>query len=200
MNTQEFEKRMAELQNIIVDGIVYFTAWRTLSDLDNDMARALNRYKGLFLPTQLSLKNMALLQFSKIFDCDARTSSLRNLLTVAIENQKLLTSHAKESDLQNIKRWIDDNENLLDRLKRFRNKRIAHHDSIYTRQSLLFGEVKKLVDEVQSMFNLLRFGHDRSTTSFEYIVKDTERHTSQVIQIIREERDRDIKAIKDTRK
>jgi len=116
---------------------------------------------------------------------------LRNLLTVANENRQSLIPHATEKDLQDIEQKIDDSRSLLRRLWRYRNTRLAHHDAIVAGDtSLPYGEVSKLVDEVKSMYSLLTKGHDRSVTNFEQLVRDAERHTSEVVRIMREERDK----------
>lgn len=88
-------------------------------------------------------------------------------------------------------------EDLLERLKRLRDQRIAHHDAIPAGDvSLPYGEVRKLVEEIKSMHNSLTSGHERTATHFEFLTRDAERHTSEVVRIIREERDRAIRRIK----
>ncbi len=47
------------------------------------------------------------------------------------------------------------------------------------------------------MYNSLTKGHDRSVTSFEQLALVAERHTSEVVRIMREERDRAIKGVKE---
>ena len=83
---------------------------------------------------------------------------------------------------------------LLERLKRLRDQRIAHHDAISSGdRSVLYGEVQKLVDDIKSVYNKLRSGHDGVFTAFDNIVRDAERHTSEVVQIMRDERDRAVR-------
>ena len=193
MELIEFKQKMTELQQIIIDGIMYFSAWRALSYIDEKTGKTLNRYKGLFLPAQQSFKKMALLEFSKIFNRDKRTSSLRNILEAAIVNRELLTPYAEDSDFQEILHWLAANEDLLKRLKDFRNQRLAHHDSIVVFKSLLYGEVKTLIEEIQKEFNLLKSLHDNGETAFEFIVEQTENDVLEVIKIMRQDRDNALK-------
>lgn len=196
MEPHEFKQQLDELQTIIADGIAYFTAWRGVRVEDEDSAHALNRYRGFFLPAQLSLKQMALLQLAKVFDHDPRTVSLRNLFSAAKGNREFLTPYATENDLQDLERQIDSNEALLKRLKGYRDQRLAHHDSIIAGDvSLPYGEVKQLVEDIKSMYNSLRRGHDNSYTVFKMLAADAERHTSQVVRIMLEERERAIRRI-----
>jgi len=191
MESPEFKRQLVELREIITEGIAYFSAWRGLRVGDEDSAQALNRYRALFLPAQIALKSQALMQFAKVFDKHHKAISLRNLLTAANENRQSLTPHITEKELQDMEQKINGSESLLTRLKRYRDTRLAHHDAIVAGDtSLPYGEVNKLVDEVKSMYNLLAKGHDRSFTSFEQLARDAERHTSEVVRIMREERDR----------
>lgn len=191
MESEEFKKKLDELRSIITDGIAYFSAWYTMANLDEKSADALNRYRGFFLPVQASLKYMALLQFAKVFDRDSRTISLHNLLSIVKENPRLLIPHAKEHDLEHLESKIDSYEELLSHLKSYRDQRLAHHDfHISGDTSLTFGQVKQLIDDVKAMHNLLSRGHEKSTTAFDYISREAERHALQVIEIMCEESDR----------
>lgn len=193
MEPQEFNRQLDELRKIIADGIAYFSAWRSLRGGDEDSAQALNRYRGLFLPAMIALQSQTLMQFAKVFDKHSKTISLRNLLTAANENRLNLIPHATEKELQDIEGKISNSESLLIRLKRYRDTRLAHHDAIVAGDtSLLYGEVNKLVEDVKSMYNALTKIHDRSGTSFEGVARDAEKHTSEVVRIMREERDRAI--------
>lgn len=190
MEVKEFKRRLTELESLIAEGLGYFRTWATLFDRDEETANALNRYRGFFLPVQNSLKDMALLQFAKAFDHDPRTSSLRTLLREAQMCRNELTPYATEDDLNNLESQINGNEELLERLKGFRDKRLAHNDANYERRQLLYGEMTKLADDMQSMFDSLSAWHDSTEVSFHLIIEDAEKHTAEVVQIIREERDR----------
>ena len=198
MEIKEFKGQLDELQNIISDGIAYFSVWQGLMVEDEVSAQALNRYRGLFLTARNALLWSALMQFAKIFDRDSRTVSLRNLLTAAKNDRENLTPYATEEKLLDIERKIDASESLLQRLKGFRDQRLAHHDATVTGKTpLLYGEVKRLVEEIKSMYNSLRLGHDRSTTAFDHLALEGGRHTSEVVRIMREEKDRSLQRIKD---
>jgi hypothetical protein len=191
MEPEEFKRQLHELRDIIVEGVAYFSAWYGIANLDEDSADALNRYRAFFLPVQPSLKNMALLQFAKVFDHDPRTVSLHTLLSAAKSNPALLVPYAEGDDLQNLERKIDSNEQLLSHLKSYRDQRLAHHDQVVSRDtSLPFGQVRQLIDDVKDMYNSLSKWHERSTISLDFMYKEAERHTSDVIRIMCEERDR----------
>lgn len=197
MELHEFKRQLTELGTVITDGIAYFSVWRGLMVEDEVSAHALNRYRGLFLPARNALLWMTFMQFAKVFDRDPRTVSLRNLLTAAEKDRERLTPYATEEDLQRLLNQIDVSDDLLTRLKSLRDQRIAHHDAIRKGdQRLLYGEMQQLVEEVKAFYNSLTSYHDQSTTLFDYLVREAERHTSQVVNIMREERDRSVRRFK----
>jgi len=195
---EEFKRQLAELRKIIADGIAYFSAWRNLRVGDEDSAQALNRYRGLFLPAQIALQSQSLMQFAKVFDKHRKAISLTNLLTAANKNRLSLIPYATEKELQDIEQKINDSKSLLIRLKRYRDTRLAHHDAIVAGDtSLLFGEFNRLVQDVKTIYDSLSRGHDGTVPSFEQLDREAERHTSEVVRIMREERDRAIQRIKE---
>lgn len=198
MDRQEFNRQLDELSTVISDGIAYFSVWRGLNVGDDESAKALNRYRGLFLPTKVAMQNMTLMQFAKVFDRDLRAISLRNLLIAAKENRENLTPYATEKKLHDIENGIDASENLLGRLKSYRDQRLAHHDSFVARDMPVFyGEMQTLIKDVVSMYNVLRVGHKKAVVAFDPLAKEVERHTTQVVQLIREDKDRAVQRVND---
>ncbi|MHB8086050.1 MAG: AbiU2 domain-containing protein [Dehalococcoidia bacterium] len=194
----EFKRQLDELQKIISEGIACLSAWQDLNVEDKESAAALNRYKGLFMPARVALLNWALMQFAKVFDRDTRTVSLRNLVVAAKGNMKDLLPYARENDLIDIETKINAIEGVLEKLKTNRDQRLAHRDSIATSDNhLLYGEVLKLVDDVDYLFNILSRGHENGTYSFDQLVKTSRWHTSEVIRIMVEDREKALKVIRD---
>lgn len=175
---------------IIARGLGYFKAWAKLYDRDEETAHALNRYRGFIASAERALKDMALLEFAKAFDRDPRTSSMRVLLKEAQSNRDELAPHSTEADLIDLESQINDNQDLLERLKGARDQRIAHLDVNFKGYKLLYGEMNKLAEDIQSMYNSLSSWHDREIASFDSYVRDTEKHTSEVVELIREEYNR----------
>ena len=187
MDREEFKQQLGELQNIIIDGVAYFSAWRVLANLDQDQARGLDRYRGFFLPARNALLWMALMQFAKVFDNDRKTVSFTNLFAAAKVNPKRLMPHATSESLQQIDEKVSANRDLLRRLVNLRNKRIAHHDRIMAGDvSVPYGQMRDLTEDVKSMYNLLSAAHERSMTMFGTVAEDADQHTSEVVRIMRD--------------
>lgn len=193
---KEFQRKLNELRTIITDGVAYFYAWRGLMVENDDDAKALNRYRGLFLPAQAALRWIALMQLAKAFDRDRRTVSLWNLLIEAKSNLALLAPYATAQELEQIEAQAKANEAVLKSLKHLRDTRLAHHDAIVpTSLPLTYGNVLQLVEDIKSMYNALRRSHDRNVTSFGRLADDAEKHTTEVVRIMREERERAVRRL-----
>lgn len=201
MQYKEFNRQIIELRQVIGDGIAYLTAWQGLMAEDDDTAQALNRYRGLFLTARNAMQWSSLMQLAKIFDKDTRTISLRNLLIAAQSNPNELTPFITDEDLTFIEHQIEEKEPILERIKGFRNQRLAHWDANVTGDSkLLLDDIKELLEDIKSMYNTLLRGHEGSSVSYHNLINTAQRHTSKVVSIMREERDRDIQKIKDAEK
>lgn len=189
MSPKEFDRRLERLRVIIGDGLGFFTVWRELMVEDADSAQALNRYRGFFLPSRQACFGMMVLHLTKAFDRDKRTASFPNLLGAAAADQEALVPHANGHNLDDLWEQLAAAEPLLDRLEKMRNQQVAHGDITPEVEPVFYGEVKALVDDVQRMYDELRSMHDRSRTVFDGLLRDFERHTQQVVQLMRDDRD-----------
>lgn len=201
MQYKEFNRQIIELRQVIADTVVYLTGWQGLMVQDDDSAQALNRYRGLFLTARNAMQWSALMQLAKIFDKDTRTISLRTLLTTAQSNPNELTPNITDEDLTSIEHQIEEKEPILESLKRFRDQRLAHWDANVTGDvKLLLGDIKRLLEDTISMYNILLRGHEGSSVNYDSLIRTTEWHTSKIVSIMCEERDRDEQKIKDAEK
>ncbi len=201
MQRKEFNRQIIELRQVIADAIVYLTGWQGLMVQDDDSAQALNRYRGLFLTARNAMQWSALMQLAIIFDKDTRTISLRNLLIAAQSNPNDLTPNITDEDLTSIEHQIEEKEPILENLKRFRDQRLAHWDANVTGDvKLLLGDIKRLLEDTISMYSILLRGHEGSSVNYDRLIRTTEWHTSKIVSIMCEERDRDEQKIKDAEK
>jgi hypothetical protein len=84
----------------------------------------------------------------------------------------------------------DENAQLLENLKTYRDQHLAHQDRVLKDTSLQFGKVKQLISDTKDMYNALSNWHERSTTSYDYLTHEAEQHSSDVKRIMCEERAR----------
>ena len=194
----KFEHQLFNLRGIILDGVSYFIVWQGLAKEYEDSIKNLSqrtgfwwRYRGFFAPARKALLWNALMQLSKAFDKDTRNVCIGKLLKIALENRKELVPHATRSSLKAILSKIDNNTELLQRLRQYRNKRLAHFDADLTDNiELPSEEVQTLIEETKSIYNSIKLLYDGKYDDFDDIMENVDLHTKQVISIM-SERDRD---------
>jgi len=194
MDRYQFERQLTHLRKIVLDGVSYFIVWQALNKEYDDSKQYFHQdkgfwyqFSGFFAPARKALLWSTLIQLSKAFDKDTRNVSFGKLLKIALENRKELVPHATRSSLRAILNKIENNTLLLQRLRRYRNKRLAHFDSELTEDiELPSQEVQTLVEETKSIFNSLKYSCDGKYDDFKDIMEDVYLHTSQVISIMKD--------------
>lgn len=189
MKQQEFKNCLHTLLKMISNGIAYFSDWYTLANLTEDEAHSLNRYRGFFMPVQRSLRDMAILQVAKVFDNRKDSISLLILLSEAKRDTTLLP-YTNKGDLEQIESLIENNKTIIESIRLYRHKILAHQTKEEIKISLPYGKVRQLIDDIKVMFDILSKGHERSTTSYNLLIREAENHTTDVKWIMYEERER----------
>ena len=101
MTRAEFKRRLDQLRQVIIDGLVYYAAWKNLLLREEgkvswsleEQNRVLGRFRGFLTPVGHALPNTALMQFAKVFDTHRRAASLLNLLRAAGQDTGLVPGH-----------------------------------------------------------------------------------------------------------
>ncbi len=192
MTSAEFGKRLDQLMEIIVSGLIYYAAWINLRLHDADKAtwtfeeqkEAVERF-GRFLNTVASaLNGMALMQFAKAFDRNPRTASLTILLDAAQQTPSLVPGRTA-ADLAAVSNQIKQSEQIIEKLTRLRNQNLAHADA---NPKPVAGMIKRdfdtLIEHTKSTFNCLSIGHRGASIAWDYPVENVERHASEVMGIL----------------
>ena len=195
MERSQFNSRLLHLRKIVLDGISYFIVWQAFnreyedSTVDYIQHRGVWwQYSGFLAPVRNALLWSTLMQLSKAFDTDTRTTSLSNLLVNARNNPAELAPYATNESLGDIQVKIGNNLKLLQKLRDFRNKRLVHYDSTEMENiEISSGEVNTLVEETKSIFNSLKYACEGESDNFDDIMKNVGIHTSEVISMMKGE-------------
>ena len=190
MDRQEFSRQLEALQSQIFDAIlsreVYMALWPT-----EEAVGILNRYKGFFVPVRKSLHATMIMGFAKIFDSDKRTMSLRNLLRVAKENTADLVPYLEISDIERMTHKLSQHDAVLEKIKRLRDQHLAHLDAKPDPSlPLLIGDLDKLVENLEEVFNKFSQGHNRSIYSWSNQKERSSWETSEILRALKEESER----------
>lgn len=198
MTRAEFRKRLGQLQEVITRGLTYYAVWKNLRLHDEGKAswsleeqnQVLGRFRGFFTPAGFALLDMTLMQFAKVFDTDPKTASLLNLLGAARQDASLVSGHTS-AEVDAVSRQFRQSKRIRTALERMRNQQLAHVDADPAPvDRLLTAEFDGLVEHVESAFNWLSRAHDGRLFSWEQSLRDVERHTTDVLGILREEMER----------
>ena len=189
----KFDHQVLQLRKIILEGVSYFIVWQALNREYENSIQTLDhtgfwwKYSGFFAPARNALLWSTLLQISKAYDKDPRNLSLGKLLKIALENRKELVPYATRGGLRAIFNKIDNNALLLQRLRRYRNQRLAHFDAELNENiELPTEEVQTLVEETKSIFNSLKYSYEGKYDDFNDIMENVSLHTSQLINTMKE--------------
>jgi len=188
----ELENQLSNLRKIILDGVSYFIVWQVLNKEYEDSDQSFHQrfdyqYGGFFAPARKALLFGALMQLSKAFDKDTRNVSAGKVLKMSLENRKELAPHATRSSLKNILNKIHKNTELLQRLRRYRNQRLAHCDAyLMDNIELPPEEVQILIEETRSIYNSIKFSCEGKYDDFNDIMENVYLHTKQIISIMNE--------------
>lgn len=195
MTRNEFRKRLDQLREVIYRGLAYYAVWEKLALHDQaavtwtleEQNQLLGRFRGLFTPAGLALRDMSLMEFAKVFDKRRGTASLFNLLSAARQDGTLVPGR-QPTEVDDVSRQLRQKKNLLKRLRRRRNRWLAHVDANPGPvDQMMSQEIQSLAEEVKLAFNWLSTAHDGSVVSWDRIVGQSEAQTTEVLRILREE-------------
>lgn len=190
----KFERQLGQLRTIILDGLSYYIVWQALNQ---EYERPVPgpglrtgfwwQYRGFLAPARKALFFSTLMQFSKAYDSDHRNISVRRLLKSALENPEELAPHATRGSLATMLDRIDRNTELLEQLRQYRNRRLAHYDPDFQADIEFPSEdFDTIVEETKSIYNSIRSFYQGQSDDFDEIMRDVSLHTSQIITLISE--------------
>jgi hypothetical protein len=84
-----------------------------------------------------------------------------------LDNNPALASRV---DVQSLRKRLRQHKEVLKRIKKYRNKRAAHWDTQEQaqRKPVLFGDSKRMLEELQDIFNEISGAHSGNIWSFKY--------------------------------
>jgi hypothetical protein len=195
---QQFKQRLEQLQEVIMSGLSFYAVWNKLRLHDEKEVswsldrqnQILGRWNGFFTPVGIGLQRMAMLEFAKVFDPDARTVSLTNLLKEA-ERDRSVIPHAQASDLTDISGRLQQAEATLKTIVTLRNQRLAHADARPDPlPPLMSQQMDSLIEDIKFAFNRLSAAHDKNVYSWNYALDRTGRDTTAVLRLLLKEIER----------
>jgi len=199
----KFQYQLNQLRKVILDCLSYFIVWESLDReygkyLNSESSKYLDyfapkgsddfwwRYRGFLAPARNALLWSTLLQLSKVYDTDPRTISLINLTSTARNNPSELAPYATQDGLEVIQGNIAKNQEILLKLRHYRNTRLAHLDSTLPETTKIYiHQVSSLIKETKEIFISLKYACEEEIDDFDLFMEDVIIHTSQVMDTLR---------------
>ena len=178
----------------IVIGLLYYAAWARMywhEDKDSwsldEQNKALGSFGEFLTPVASALNGMALMQFAKVLDKNARTASLATLLDAA-QQEPSLVPHRTPSDLAAISKQLNQSKRTIARLRRLRNQKLAHADANPSPVTgLLKRDFDRLIDDIKSAFDCLSVGRGDPRIAWDIPVKPVFLQGGELMRVLVDE-------------
>jgi hypothetical protein len=150
IQTKEFRSLLEELRKQLLDASTYFDVleqiWPTAQVVD-----VINRYKGFFQPTRKALFDQFSIKVCNVVSNDLRSPSFHKVFKMLDTDPSL----APGVDVHLLSKRLKQHRAILTAIDHHRNTKAAHWDAcrVASRKPVLYGESKRMLKELQEMFN-----------------------------------------------
>ena len=160
---KEFKSLLEELRKQLLDASVYLNVWEQLWPTA-PVVDVINRYKGFFLPTRKALLDQFFIKVCNVASNDRRSPSFFKVFKILDTNPNL----APNIDVQSLGKRLKQHRATLINIVKYRNKRAAHWDIDIEvkKKPVLYGDSKKMLRELQDVFNEIARASTRNEWSF----------------------------------
>lgn len=163
--TKEFRSLLEELRKQLLDASIHFDIWEALWPTEK-VAGVLDKYRGFFLPTRNAHLSAFFIKVCNIVSNDPKSPSFYRVLSMLNKDGAL----APNVDVMLIKQRLNGHKPTLKAIKRYRDTRAAHWDTTNheaERKPVLFGDSRRMLTELQDIFNEICGAVTRNHWSFE---------------------------------
>ena len=191
---EEFENVFDILQKQLLDASVHFDIWEQLWPTEI-VVDTINQYKGFFLPTRDAHLNRLIIKVSDILSNKPNAPSFYRILTMISRDSNL----APDINVREIKKRFKNHKKVLEAIKDFRNKRVAHWDTSVEKldKPVLFGDTKQMLTELKDISNEISSSHSGKVNAFRY---SQQGNTTSLLEALKKKRTQDQKLIEHLKK
>ena len=181
-----FEYLLEELRKQILEASVHFNICEDLWPTEQRV-RTINRYRGFFSPARRAHFNQFTIIISEIFSNRFTAASFYNVFKML----KIKPELAPEMELRKLAKKLKRNNKNIKAIIDYRNKNAAHYDVIMRtigeislknerikRKPILFGDTKKMLNDIQEIFNEISRTHSNDLWSFKPLEHN---HTNYIL-------------------
>jgi len=149
-----FKKLIEEARQQLLGAQTHLDIWEALHPTEQ-VVDLLNLYKGFFIPTRDAHRDRFFIKTHNVTDTDRRAPSFHRILRMIKDHPDL----APDVDLRDLSARLKKQRVVLNRIGTFRDRRVAHWDSDVLVGSILLGECRRLLEELEDIFNVIHVSH-----------------------------------------
>ena len=156
MSHEEFKNWRHALGNELLEAHANFRIWEQLWPNKEDTVRIQNQYRVFFQVTRKAHLDQFLLHIAKLTEHKGDSINLWRLLDMA-EQYPDIFPHISASKVKQLRQRLEASKDIRRNIRKHRDKRIAHldEDIQLVNSPVLYGEAKKLLEEVEDIFTTL---------------------------------------------
>ena len=161
----KFRALLEELRKQLLDACthfdIYVQLWPTKEVVD-----VVNRYRGFFQPTFMAHFDRFSMKICNVVSNKSSQPSFYRIFNMLDSN----TALAPGIDIQSLRERLENHRKVINAIKVHRDKKAAHFDMKISiqRKPILFGECKRMLEELQAIFNEISRAHSGQVWSFKY--------------------------------
>ena len=161
----EFNSLLEELRKQLLEACIHFDIWEQLWPTEEAVG-VINQYKGFFQPTREAHLDRFFIKVLNVVSNDARSPSFHRIFKMLDNNPAL----ASGVDVRSLRKRLKQHKDVLRRIKDYRDTRAAHWDTqlVAEPKPVLFGDSKRMLEELQNIFNKISGAHSGNVWSFKY--------------------------------
>lgn len=168
----KYEMWLNQIREELVWATCHFKVWMQLWPSTEEIANVENRYLNFFQLTRKAHNDQFQLHLSKILDRHRDSINIFGLIEMIEKQPSLLVD--KDFDLSELKTKLNGKEEIFNRLKTIRDKKLAHIDErFHTNNDLrnsihvYFGEARTLLEDLAEMLTAISVAHNGLIPTFE---------------------------------
>lgn len=166
MTAEKFRKWRKSIADQLIAAYTHYHIWEQLWPTEESV-KVLNWFKVFFHYTIGSHSQLFLLSIAKITEHRNDSVNLWRMLD-EVERNPSLVPQLSIPEIRELRERLEAHNDLLGRIRTHRDKRIAHVDSrhswpdsrIWQDNVVTIGEAKKLLQDLEGIFNRLSVAHD----------------------------------------
>lgn len=171
-----------------------------------DNVDVIKRYKNFFIPSKEALRVYSLLELAKMFDISDESLHITKIVNCAQSQIKKLTvddfkkfyqdrdfleelirnyEGIDQKDIKEIKEILEKNEDVLQRLKDYRNQYLAHDDINKNKISIEKNEIDDLFKTLGKILNLISYKLNCSSSIWDHIENNSKESTEMIFDYLK---------------